>query len=513
MQYRRFLNTTTVTLLCCTLLCGTLAHFSAAQVVHAYRKPNEADLQWLLGDESTPPPGPSGIAQAGFVTHSNTKSASECALIPHCEPCKPVSSPQQPIPPAPQVTSNKMNVGIASDEDGVINTTAINMATPVVQMAGERLPPPSEVPKEQNVAVSLMDSTVERLPVPGKTNFFDTLKPEQHIVLPNDEELTCSSHKKGENAFNVPDMLGSSAWLVGYGVGTDTMQFTLPTMLLTRPNVAEHFNAEVQNRIWADYRHWNNAVSINRNGVFESRAVEQFSFGLEKRILRRTSAELRVPIIGQFESGQAVSNTATAAELGNVSVFLKHVLVRNARWTISGGGGTTLPTAENWRSPAVSGRLNNNIYYLVSFLGIQWHPNKDVFGHFVVQTDLPIEKNELVFDSGRLKVEGQQVIRAGVQLGCWIYRNDCGKRPCRLGSFVEVDYAVVTDGTPEWSLANSGNTVYVSAFDSRRSTLTAAVGVPMVFGKLTCTNSVILPISGSDRPFSVGYNFSLNRRF
>jgi hypothetical protein len=113
------------------------------------------------------------------------------------------------------------------------------------------------------------------------------------------------------------------------------------------------------------------------------------------------------------------------------------------------------------------------------------------------------------------------VIRTGIQFGRWIFRADEGKRPSRFGVFTEVNYAVVTAGSSARNLRFSmdddslyeRHDMYVSAFNSRRSTLTAAIGVPMVFGKLTCMNSLILPISGNDRPFSVGYSVSLSRRF
>jgi hypothetical protein len=275
-------------------------------------------------------------------------------------------------------------------------------------------------------------------------------------------------------------------------------------LLLSRPNVVEHFNAGVQNRIWADYRHWNNAALMNGT----RRAVEQFSFGLEAQLLRKSSVELRVPLFYQFGSKQPLGNTAASVELGNVSVFAKRVLLQGSCLTVSGGVGTTLPTAESWQ-PVNGVKLKNNAYYLVSFLGVQWHPNNRSFGHFIVQHDLPIEKNELL---GTGKIDGQQVIRTGVQLGRWIYRTDHGKQPCRFGVFAEVNYAVVTDGSPQYDSPNM-DYYYVSAFDSRKSTLTAAAGMPMVFGKMTCTNSLILPISGSNRPFSAGYNFSLSRTF
>ena len=212
-----------------------------------------------------------------------------------------------------------------------------------------------------------------------------------------------------------------------------------------------------------------------------------------------------MPLISQFSSKQ---NADTSVELGNVSVYLKQVLCQDALWTISGGVGATLPTAEDWRLPTVA-RLKNNAYYLVPFLGVQWHPNNSTFGQFVVQADVPIVKNELVFGTVRQKIDEQQVIRAGLQLGHWIYHADHIKRPCRLGAFAEVNYATATDGSPLYNLKGT----YGGASDSRKSTLSAAICIPMVSGKLTCANAIVFPISESNRPFNVGYSFSLSRQF
>jgi len=521
MIVRRFFTVVAVILLGSALFCGNFSPFALAEVVHAYRKPDEADMQWLLGNVVQP--NSADIVQMGFLSTSNNM------LVSCSDPCSPVNVPIPipSIPPAPQTqaVNNKMNTGLVPEIDGVVNSVPTNTdpATAIVQMSGERLPPPPAVPTEQSLVVPTADFTAAPLPPSSNKGFFGETS-RRSIAGCNADDwnagcgdfdddapcvcftcITCGDHRKDKPRYVVPDMFGSSAWLTGYSVGasgTPATQFTLPTMLLTRPNVVEHFNAEVQNRIWADYRHWNNAVSFGN----ENRAVEQFSFGLEKQILRRSSLELRVPVISQFGSGQAADTTV---ELGNISVFMKQVLCRKTRLTISGGVGVTMPTAEDWLSPIATTRLKNNAYYLVSFLGVQWHPNNKTFGHFVVQTDLALEKNELVSGTSRAAVDGQQVIRTGIQLGRWIYRTDHGKRPCRLGAFAEVNYVVVTDGSAQQTLG----TVYVSAFDARQSTLTAAVGMPMVFGKLTCANSLILPISGSNRPFSVGYSFSLTRQF
>jgi hypothetical protein len=302
-----------------------------------------------------------------------------------------------------------------------------------------------------------------------------------------DDDLSCGSRRglfrqHNKNISTVPSMIGNTAWFAGSG--------DLPTAYLTRPNVVEHFNAVVQNRFWADYRHWNNAASMGG----ESRGVDQFSFGAEKQILRRNSVEIRVPFINQFASK---SPTETALELGNVSVFLKRALRQGPRWTSVGGFGATLPTAKNWLDGGVIQK--NDAYYLTAFFGAQWHPNKKACGHVGGQADLPIKKKELSGGGNLTSVGGVQILRTGVQSGRWIYNNEQDKRPCRLGVFAEVNYAVITDSIPQ-------------QFDSRQS-FTAAVGVPVVFGKLTAINSLVLPIPGYDRPSTVGYNLSLTRQF
>ena len=514
MIFRRFFAVSAASLLYFALFCGTFAHNVFADVVHAYRKPSETDLQWLSAADSVPVPDMLGIVQVGFASSTNN------ALMPRRGPCSPayvqipIPAPSVPsVPPPPETADNGMTIGLAPEVDGVVNIApiVIDSSTAIVQMTGERLPPPAEVPREESLVVPLATSAATPplpLPVIGKHHGDASDHSTAHFgARRNNVDGGCDGRSgkpySGKHRLHVPDMLGSSAWFTGYSVGTNDTTVVLPTMLLTQPNVTERFNASVQNRIWADYRHWNNAVSLNG----KSRPVEQFSFGLEKQILRRTAVEVHVPIISQFASKQTADSFATSTELGNILVSVKQMLRQNSKWTVSGGIGVTLPTAEDYRLPIATARLKNSASSLVSFFGVQWHPNHDTFGHFIVQANLPIEKNELVFGDTRQKIEGQQVIRTGIQLGHWIYRMEHGELPCRWGAFAEVHYTAVMHGSPQYKPGD----VFVSAVGSNQSTLTAAVGMPVVFGQLTCTNSLILPLS--NHPFSVGYGFSLTRQF
>ncbi|MCL2709766.1 MAG: hypothetical protein FWE95_02700 [Planctomycetaceae bacterium] len=495
MKFRRFLTVAAAILLCCALFCGNFSHFALAEVVHAYRKPSEEDLQWLFGNVTQSTSVTPDVVQVGFANSPHN------VLMSHPGPCNPVNVPvpMPPIPPPPQTANGRMHTGLVPEADGVVNIVPyiVDSVPSIVQMGtGERLPPPLELPREASLDVPLVDFAAEPLPMPDeREHIWDV--PDYSTF---DFHSGYGTHRPNKPRFYAPDMIGSSAWLTGHNIRANGLTFSLPTMLLSRPNVVEHFNAGAQNRIWADYRHWNNAVSFGG----KSRAVEQLSFGLETQLLRSSSVELRVPVISQFASKQMPGTFATATELGNVSVFLKQILCQDSRWTISGGVGATLPTAEDLRLPT-SVRLKNNASYLVSFLGAQWQPNCYTFGHFVVQADFPMAKNEWTVGTHRERVNGQQVIRTGLQLGHWIYRVDHGRHPSRLGAFAEINYAVVTSG---YASGHVGG-----AIDTRKSALTAAVGVPLVLDQLTCTSSLIVPISGSDRPFDVGYSFSLSRLF
>ncbi|MCL2005985.1 MAG: hypothetical protein FWG73_07440 [Planctomycetaceae bacterium] len=539
MTYRHF----AVILLCFAPLFSNAVfgetNVDSTGIVQAYRKPSEDDLQWLFGNNTTNP----NEIQGGRIVQ---------VRAPVTDLAHPIVQmslnilPPPEAPREPEIVLPRFNaLPPETPREPEILLPRFNAPPPEVPQEPEIAPPrvdalPPEVPQEPEIVPSRVNalppeapreldivlprttpSPPERiapLPVhhekiqlfdtPDDTDCWDNVGKNWPCLCPTC--LICGSERRQHaKPSAAPNMLGGSAWLPGYSVGTtgdSTMQFTLPTMLMSRPNVAEYFNAAAQTRTWADFRHWNNAVSLNG----ESRGVEQFSFGLEAEILQGNSVELRLPVFYQFGSGQ--SDAVTSAELGNISVFLKHVFSRNMQWTIACGGGVSVPTAKNWQPDATS-ELRNDVYYLVPFVGIQWHPDKRMFGQFVLQYDVPIEKYELSYGGNSVSANGQEVFRAGLQLGHWLYRADRGKRPCRVGAFAEFNYALVTKGSPSFSSSSDTDGIFVSNLHSGESTLTAALGLPMVFGKLTSTNAFILPISLGERPFSVGYNFSLSREF
>lgn len=243
-------------------------------------------------------------------------------------------------------------------------------------------------------------------------------------------------------------------------------------------------------------------------------AVDQFTLGLEKRLFSCSSLELRIPFLNHFDSGApSDSFDKSSLEIGNISLVFKYLFARTDNWTLAGGIGMMFPTAENWTIPEWNASLKNKAYNLVPYFGVQWHPDHKTFGHFLLQVDIPVSDNELHLADMVDDVGEQTALRIGLQAGRWFYRNERGAHTCRLGGFLEIDYTTTLDNASgdgiHWSVYN----LYLPSRKRRAQPLNMVVGVPILFGQLSITNAVIVPLTSNDRQFPVAYNVSVSRRF
>ncbi|MDR2761733.1 MAG: hypothetical protein LBB88_03930 [Planctomycetaceae bacterium] len=297
-----------------------------------------------------------------------------------------------------------------------------------------------------------------------------------------------------------------------------------PNMFLSRADIATHFNAETRNRAWVDYRQFNNSVATaislpNGNYVAQDRAANLFTFGLERCIGIQSSLEVRIPLIYQFGSDSEFSNRfqnlyrAGGGELGNITLSAKYVFARTKKITLTTGLGVSLPTAEDWKITNYNASIENKTYEIVPYLAFQWHPNDSVFGHLLVQTNIPISKNEIHFADQKSKIEESQLIQVGAQLGRWFYRNEYGMYSCRIGGFIEIDYAAAIDSADNGIIADMNNNfIWLNSTENKPDRLNLTAALPVSFGQFSINNAVIVPIS-NNRPFSIAYNFSLCRKF
>ena len=318
--------------------------------------------------------------------------------------------------------------------------------------------------------------------------------------------------------FDVPDMVGDTGGIpcrfIAVLNNASLIGQSQPTFLMSRLNLAEHFNLEAKNRIWFDYRHLNDAVEWTPADG-RSRAIDRFMIGVEKKISNVSSLEFRLPIINQLSSGQP--HGGENAEIGNVSLTYKYMFLRTRDFTFGGGLAVVCPTAENWRytKPPFLATYKNETVNLIPYWGVLWHPDDQTFGQLLVQADIPVSKNTVQLDHRSLDVREPALFRTGLQLGRWFYRNEKGRQSCRLGGFVEVGYTAALDNSALVIMPSANdpaNGLILLSTKNKPQVLTLGAGIPVQFGKLSIVNAVVAPVT-NDRSFSVAYDFSLGRRF
>jgi hypothetical protein len=325
-----------------------------------------------------------------------------------------------------------------------------------------------------------------------------------------------------------PDMTGNGIWnfhrVVSFGNNMIIGNFrTSPNIFLSRMDIATRFNVEAQNRVWFDYRQFNNAaesaIILLPNGniiAAQKQSIDMFTFGIEKRIGTNFSLEVRIPLLYQFDSQFAdIRNLQSSkTELGNITLVSKYVFARTKQVTLSAGLGILLPTAADLETTDfnVNALIENKTCNIAPYLAAQWHPNKNTFGQLFFQTDIPISKNEIRLGNKKSKIAESQTVQFGLQVGRWFYRNECGDYSSRIGGFIEIDYATTTNSADNIFLYNNNSFVGVNSTTNQHDNLNFTAGMPITFGQLTVNNAIIVPLL-NDSQFSIAYNFSLCRKF
>ena len=286
----------------------------------------------------------------------------------------------------------------------------------------------------------------------------------------------------------VPNMIGdTSAGGCGGFILDGQLVATIahPTFACSRLNIAENNSAQVQNRLYYSYRHFNSASTYDwfsymppGRGVKKMLDIDRHTIGLERKIGPKASLELRVPILYQGTPDMYFAETDPSkgypfpdantildrdVQMGNISVIFKRQLYESRKWIWSAGLGVNIPTSpdidvdvfidvDNFQMiypdgslggvddlyVDVRGRYANRTVNIQPFLAYRWTPNRRLFGHGFLQIDIPANGSSGHIDpsivvSGpdttnlppfNAKVYLQSVMRLNVGGGYWIYRNE-----------------------------------------------------------------------------------------
>ncbi len=336
----------------------------------------------------------------------------------------------------------------------------------------------------------------------------------------------------GATATAVPDMIGDATFSAarsfsaqaGGLIASNSSSGNPLSSSLTRLNMAENFNVEVQNRVYFDYRHFYDMLSDTNGTGYD---IDRYTFGMEKKLGRNTSLEFRLPVL--YKMNSTFNDVANYhAELGNVSFAYKQVLYRGRSWTHAVGLGLNLPTAEDWKgynagNPVL--HIENQICRLNPYYGIQWHPNRYTFGHILAQIDVPLNRDSVTIGDNELsgKISDETTFRLNLSVGRWVYMNERASLVNRIGGLFEVHYSTNLDGMDDQLIGDMGagpgpGMLYKAPRNAAGNiqhyvhVVNLVGGIPVQLGKTTVITSACVPVTNA-RYFSTELSVQVSRRF
>jgi hypothetical protein len=248
--------------------------------------------------------------------------------------------------------------------------------------------------------------------------------------------------------------------------------------------------------------------------------LNRFVAGFERAFMDNLlSVELRAPfatdaVNGYSVTGNTITNGSTT-RFGNLSLYLKGLLVDNGRLTVSGGLGISLPTASDTRINYADGtellHISSEAVHLQPFLGMLYTPNRKCFAQAFMQYDIATNGNAVAINTGSGLTSAGSLTDANHLLfdgaiGYWLYQNNQARGLTGIIPMLEVHQRVATgDG----DIVSAGP-FQVGNFNGNRSVTSLVAGTTFEFGTRTQITAGYATALGSDRDYDGAFQIQLN---
>jgi hypothetical protein len=307
-----------------------------------------------------------------------------------------------------------------------------------------------------------------------------------------------------------------------YRVRFDTLLADASSGGVGRLKIAEGGTVLPQNRVFMRYNYFHN-VAYSNPGV----ALNRFTPGFERAFMDGLfSVELRAP----FASDARVNSTfdgdsfqaGGVTRFGNLTTYLKTLLLDRDDLAISGGLGISTPTASDLRVNLDDGtellRVGNNAAHLQPFLGMLYTPSERLFAHGFLQFDFAGSGNRVAINDGNglanvgsITDPNHLFLNFGV--GGWLVRNNGRKGLTGVIPTLELHHT---------NSINRGETLSAGPFDVGNyagavSMTSAVAGTTFEFGQASqLTLGYATPLTGGvgqmyDGAFRLMYTRQLGR--
>ena len=170
-----------------------------------------------------------------------------------------------------------------------------------------------------------------------------------------------------------------------------------------RQKIGENGSPLPRDRVFFNYSYFDN-VPFTRQGI----DVNRFTPGIEKTFIDgNASIEVRFPFATTLES-DIVSDGPTgtsATEFGNITMYLKGLLVQTSENAVGAGLGIALPTADSMTVSMADGTpqvvISNEAVHLMPYIGgVRQTNSSPMFVQGFLQFDFDLNGNPVFADGG-----------------------------------------------------------------------------------------------------------------
>ncbi|MEZ6092317.1 MAG: hypothetical protein R3C05_30810 [Pirellulaceae bacterium] len=249
--------------------------------------------------------------------------------------------------------------------------------------------------------------------------------------------------------------------------------------------------------------------------------LNRFVPGFEHALLDGLlSVELRAPFATDSLSSYSLQGntlaSGTSTRFGNLSLYLKGLLVDNGRLALCGGLGVSLPTASDTVITLANGtelmHISSESVHLQPFLGMLYTPNQKCFAQAFMQYDVAANGNPVFVNTGTNMSSAGILTDANhlqfdTAIGYWVYQSNQSQGLTGIIPTAEIHHTV---STGDGDIVASGP-FQIGNFNGDRSITTLVAGTTFEFGTRTQVAAGYATTIGDDRDHDGAFQIQMNR--
>jgi hypothetical protein len=372
-----------------------------------------------------------------------------------------------------------------------------------------------------------------------------TISPQQPAVARG----TTGGRQSGIRLASAPNMFGdlpmSTATVIGapgpFGTNAVRSNFSLPTSGggSRIGKIAENDSPIPRDRVFFNYNHFHNVFQLSEQTLappgpptIRQQPIDRYTLGFEKTFFDGwTSVEVRMPLIGTFDTQLNTVGVSGTGNAGNLTVVLKSLLSMSDTTAVGAGMAIETPTGSDTvaRINTTNIRFQNEAAHLLPYIGFVWSPDDPRWGwgdglffSGFAQIDLNTAGNTVaVLDTNNVPattlglLNDQNLGFLDIAAGYWLFRDPDAPRLTGLAAITELHYTTTLQDVDRLTGTVNGGAFTINAIGNRFDVLNATIGLQaLLFEASSLRVAGVFPIGNEDRRlFDAEVQVQFNRRF